>query len=36
MPGDHTLDGTLRYQACDNASCYPPRTLSVKILFTAK
>lgn len=35
-PGDHTLDGTLRYQACDNASCYPPRTLPVKILFTAK
>ena len=35
-PGDHTLDATLRYQACDNASCYPPRTLPVKILFTAK
>jgi DsbC/DsbD-like thiol-disulfide interchange protein len=35
-PGDHTLDGTLRYQACDNASCYPPRTLPVRILFTAK
>lgn len=35
-PGDHTLDGTLRYQACDNASCYPPRTLPVKVVFTAK
>ena len=34
--GDHTLDGTLRYQACDNASCYPPRTLPVKVVFTAK
>jgi Disulphide bond corrector protein DsbC len=35
-PGDHTLEGSLRYQACDNAACYPPRTLPVKVLFTAK
>ncbi len=35
-PGDHTIDGTLKYQACDNASCYPPKTLPVKIVFTAK
>lgn len=35
-PGEHTMDGTLKYQACDNTSCYPPRTLPVKILFTAK
>jgi DsbC/DsbD-like thiol-disulfide interchange protein len=34
--GDHTLEGTLKYQACDNASCYPPKTLPVKIIFTAK
>jgi DsbC/DsbD-like thiol-disulfide interchange protein len=34
--GEHTLDGSLKYQACDNASCYPPRTLPVKIVFTAK
>ena len=34
--GDHTIDGTLRYQACDNAACYPPRTLPVKVVFTAK
>lgn len=34
--GEHTVDGTLRYQACDNASCYPPRTVPVKIAFTAK
>ena len=34
--GVHTLDATLRYQACDNASCYPPRTLPIKIVFTAK
>ena len=35
-PGAHTLDGSLRYQACDNAACYPPRTLPVKVVFTAK
>ncbi len=34
--GVHTLDGSLKYQACDNASCYPPRTLPVKVVFTAK
>jgi DsbC/DsbD-like thiol-disulfide interchange protein len=34
--GDHTLEGTLKYQACDNASCYPPKTLPIKIVFTAK
>ena len=27
---------SLRYQACDNASCYPPRTVPVKVVFTAK
>jgi hypothetical protein len=34
--GAHTVEGTLRYQACDNASCYPPKTLPVKMEFTAK
>jgi DsbC/DsbD-like thiol-disulfide interchange protein len=34
--GQHTIDGSLMYQACDNASCYPPRTLPVKVVFTAK
>jgi DsbC/DsbD-like thiol-disulfide interchange protein len=34
--GEHTIDGTLKYQACDNASCYPPRSVPVKILFNAK
>jgi hypothetical protein len=34
--GQHTVDGSLVYQACDNASCYPPRTLPVKLVFTAK
>lgn len=34
--GAHTLEATLKYQACDNASCYPPKTLPVKVEFTAK
>jgi hypothetical protein len=35
-PGEHTINATLRYQACDNASCYPPKTLPIQVLFTAK
>lgn len=35
-PGDHAIAATLRYQACDNASCYPPRSIPVNIIFTAK
>lgn len=34
--GTSTLLGALHYQACDNAACYPPRTLPVKVLITAK
>jgi hypothetical protein len=34
--GDSMLSGSLRYQACDNAACFPPRTLPVKIAITAK
>jgi DsbC/DsbD-like thiol-disulfide interchange protein len=34
--GEHTIDGSLKYQACDNAACYPPRTVPIKILFNAK
>jgi DsbC/DsbD-like thiol-disulfide interchange protein len=34
--GAHTVDGTLRYQACDHAACYPPKNLPVQIIFTAK
>jgi hypothetical protein len=35
-PGEHTVDGTLRYQACDKAACYPPKNLPVRVVFTAK
>jgi hypothetical protein len=34
--GAHTVEGTLKYQACDNASCYPPKTMPVKVEFTAR
>jgi hypothetical protein len=34
--GEHTVDGVLRYQACDHAACYPPKSLPVSVVFTAK
>jgi len=34
--GTHTVDGTLHYQACDHAACYPPKSLPVQVVFTAK
>ena len=34
--GSHTVDGALRYQACDHAACYPPKSLPVQVVFTAK
>jgi hypothetical protein len=29
VPGKYAVRGTLRYQACDNAQCFPPKTLPV-------
>jgi Disulphide bond corrector protein DsbC len=29
VPGKYNMHGVLRYQACDNAACYPPKTLPV-------
>jgi hypothetical protein len=29
MPGKYALHGELKYQACDNAACYPPKKLPV-------
>jgi hypothetical protein len=28
-PGKYVMHGTLRYQACDNSQCFPPKTLPV-------
>jgi hypothetical protein len=30
LPSSYEFRGTLRYQACDNAACYPPKNLPVK------
>jgi hypothetical protein len=30
-PGDHLVEGKLRYQACDNRECMPPKTITVPI-----
>jgi hypothetical protein len=29
VPGKYIMHGVLRYQACDNAQCFPPKTLPV-------
>jgi hypothetical protein len=29
-PGAHTIHGELRYQACDNNACYPPKKLPIQ------
>ena len=29
QPGKYAIHGDLKYQACDNAACYPPKTLPV-------
>jgi len=30
-PGNHLVQGKLRYQACDNNECMPPRTITVPV-----
>ncbi len=34
--GDHLIHGTLRYQACDHAACFPVKSLPVEIQVRAK
>ena len=34
--GAHELKGELKYQACDHAACFPPKSLPVDVVFTAK
>ncbi|HEY0262917.1 MAG TPA: protein-disulfide reductase DsbD N-terminal domain-containing protein [Granulicella sp.] len=34
--GEHIVNATLRYQACDHAACYPPKSLPLQVPFTAK
>jgi thiol:disulfide interchange protein len=33
-PGEYTLSGKLRYQACDDKQCMPPKTLEVNVPIT--
>ena len=34
--GNSTMTGTLHYQACDDAACFPPKNLVVKVAVTGK
>ena len=34
--GPSNLTGSLRYQACDSAACFPPKTLPVTVVVTGK
>jgi Disulphide bond corrector protein DsbC len=36
QPGQHVLDGALRYQACDQNACMPPHTLAVSVTVAAQ
>lgn len=31
VPGSHLVEARLRYQACDNRACMPPKTITVAI-----
>ena len=35
-PGSYTLKGELHYQACNDTSCFPPKTLPLEISVTVK
>jgi hypothetical protein len=35
-PGNHLVQGQLRYQACDNNQCLPPKTITAAIDVIAK
>jgi hypothetical protein len=36
QPGEHQLEGALRYQACDANSCMPPHTIPVSVTVVAQ
>lgn len=36
QPGDHLVQAKLRYQACDQTQCMPPRTITVPIDIVGK
>jgi hypothetical protein len=36
QPGEHLLQGALRYQACDSNSCMPPHSIPVAVTVVAQ
>ncbi|MEO6924372.1 MAG: protein-disulfide reductase DsbD N-terminal domain-containing protein [Bryocella sp.] len=34
--GGQTLTGVLRYQACDDASCFPPKSIPIRVAVNAR
>jgi Disulphide bond corrector protein DsbC len=36
QPGEHLLNGGLRYQACDSNACMPPHTIPVAVSIVAQ
>jgi DsbC/DsbD-like thiol-disulfide interchange protein len=36
VPGAYTLKAELRYQACNDSSCFPPKTLPVEVVVNVK
>ena len=36
QPGDHLVQAKLRYQACDQNACMPPKTINVPIDIVGK
>jgi len=34
--GEHVVEGKLRYQACDQSQCMPPKTIPVTLVVTGK
>jgi len=34
--GTYEMTGALKYQACDHAACYPPKTLPIGVVLRAK
>jgi len=35
-PGEHVVEGKLRFQACDQRQCMPPKTIPVTMVVTGK
>ena len=36
LPGNFSLTGNLRFQACDNLQCFPPKTVPITVILTSE